>query len=215
LDPYDETKDRCDTTAILEIPEGVSERITFAIEIGPKPQQPTTFGVALNYELYSAIVRLVPNPNLSPEMSEHFIHGMQTAGGFDERQIDKANAELGFYQRVHGRSAFIFREDRGGAYVAMAVVPMARTPKLNIGFNRNDLRIEIISFEKHREPTHKVRFWICDRGGRNKKDDLRKHITSVELNAEVITAPHAIVGTPTENGGSPSGRKRTKLGRFR
>jgi hypothetical protein len=185
LDPFDETNDRCDTAATLEIPEDVFERITFAIEIGPKPQQPATFGVALNYELYSAIVRLAPNPSLPPELSEHFIHGMLTEGRFDERQIDKANAELAFYQRIHGRSVFIFREDRGGAYVIMAVVPMARTPKLNIGFDRNDLRIEVIPFEKHREPTHKVRFWICDKGGRNKKDDLRKHVTSVELNAEL------------------------------
>jgi hypothetical protein len=74
------------------------------------------------------------------------------------------SAELGFYQRIHGQSAFIFREDRGGAYVAMAVVPMAKAPKLTIGFNRPDLKIEIIPYETSNEPRHKVRFWICDKG---------------------------------------------------
>jgi hypothetical protein len=58
-------------------------------------------------------------------------------------------------------------------------------PKLKVGFNRADLQAEQIPFENLQPPTHKVRFWICDKGGRNKKDDLRSHITSVELDAEL------------------------------
>jgi len=65
---------------------------------------------------------------------------------------------------------------------------MRTAPKLKIGFDRDDLKIEIIPFEPLVEPTHKVRFWICDKGGRNKKDDLRQHIKSIELNAELCWA---------------------------
>jgi hypothetical protein len=185
LDPFVESKHRHDAVAILNIPEDVSERISFAVELSPAPQQPITYGVALNYEIYSAIVRVMPTGNIAPELAEHFIHGMPRAGQFDKRQIDKANAELAFYQRIHGRTPIVFREDRGGAYVLLAVVPMRTAPKLKIGFDRDDLKIEIIPFEPLVEPTHKVRFWICDKGGRNKKDDLRQHIKSIELNAEL------------------------------
>lgn len=185
LELLDENRDRHEVAATLEIPEHVTQRLTFVIEIGPQPQQPETYGVALNYELYSAVVRMVSTSlNLPPEMTDHFVHGMPTIGQFNSQQIDKVSAELEFYQRIHGRSAFVFREDKGGAYVAMAIVPMAKTPKLKITFDRDDLDVEIISFE-YTQPNHKVRFWIRDKGGRNKKDDLRRHITSVELNAEL------------------------------
>jgi hypothetical protein len=183
LDLLEVSKHRHDGTAILEIPENVSERITFLIEIGPSPQQPQSFGVGLNYELYSLVARVVPNPNFPAEIkAEHFVAAMSDAG--TQGPIDKALAELSYYQRIHGNTAFVFREDKGGAYIAMAIVPMAKPPKLTITFNRPDLKIEIIPFEG-RPPTHKVRFWICDKGGRNRTEDLRKFISSVELNAEL------------------------------
>jgi hypothetical protein len=185
LDPLDGTRHVHDVAATLEIPEDISVRISFAIEVGPKPQQPQTFGVALNYEIYSTIVRMIPTPLALPlEMTEHFICGMPKVGPFDNRQIDKANAELEFYRAAHG-NAHVFRED-GGAYVVLAAVPMRIPPKLNIRFNREDLHIEQIPFDHQSQPSHKVRFWICDRGGRNKKHDLLSHITSVVLDAGMI-----------------------------
>jgi hypothetical protein len=183
LDQFDRDRDRYDTAAILEIPDGVSERITFVLEIGPAPQQPATYGVAINYEIYSVVVRVVEQGTWPSELSEHFVHGMPQRGQYKKRKVDRASAELDFYQRIHGRSAFIFRED-GGAYVAMAIVPMAKPPSLTIGFNQPDLSIEIIHFQEPK-PIHKVRFWVCDKGGRNKVDDLRKHIVSIQLNAEL------------------------------
>jgi hypothetical protein len=186
LDLFNKTKHRHDTEAVLSIPEDISERITFVIELGPKPQEPQSFGVGLNYELYSVVIRVAPNPNFPSEVSEHFIAAMGDTGL--QSQVDKAAAEIEFYQRTHGRGPFIFREDKGGAYVAMAIAPivespMAETPKLIISFRRTDLQIEIIPFEKGKEPGHKVRFWICDKRGRNKTEDLRQYITSVELGA--------------------------------
>jgi hypothetical protein len=183
LDLFVTGRHRHDVEAKLEFPEDIQERLTFILELGPKPQEPQSFGIGLNYELYSAVVRLVPNPNLPAELSEHFVAAMGDTGL--QNQVDKGAAELEFYQRIHGRRAFVFREDKGGAYTAMAIVPMARPPRLTVGFNRPDLRIEIIPFEEGKIPKHKVRFWICDQGGRNKSDDLRQHITSVELDANL------------------------------
>jgi hypothetical protein len=183
LDLLDEVRDGHDVAAFMEIPDHVSERISFVLEIGPGLQEPQTYGVCLNYELYSVVVRVVPDLlQLAPELSEHFIYAMPGEGQFGQRQIDRANAELKFYQRIHGTRMLIFREDRGGAYTAMAIVPMSKPPNLKIGFNRPDLGIELIPYEIGK--VHKVRFWICDRGGRNKTDDLRKHIVSAELDAE-------------------------------
>jgi hypothetical protein len=154
LDFFDEDKHRQDAVAILDIPEDIFERITFCFEIGPKPQEPQTYGVGLNYELYSIVVRAIPNfLELPPELVDHFIHGMPNVGLFEKRQTDQVSAELAFYQRIHGPTAFVFREDKGGAYVAMALVPMVRVQNLTIGFDRPDLRIEIIPFETQQEPT--------------------------------------------------------------
>jgi hypothetical protein len=184
LDEFDEAKHQSDTMPILEIPDGVSERMTFGIEIGPTPQRPATEGVALNYELYSAVVRLIPSPALAPEMANHFVHGIPLKGQFDKRQTDKATAEIAFHQRIHGQGLLIFRED-SGAYVVLTMVPMHRTPELKMTFGREDLRVELIPYNQGTEPSHKVRFWICDKGGRSKSQDLRNHIKSVELNARL------------------------------
>jgi hypothetical protein len=183
LDIFIKAKHVHDAEALLEIPENVLERITFIIEVGPKPQVPSSFGVGLNYELYSIVVRVVPNPTFPPEVQPHFITAMANTGA--QEKVNKAAAELAFYQTIHGRDALIFREDRGGAYVALAAVPMAKPPKLTITFSKPDLRVEIIPFDEGQEPIHKVRFWICDKGGRNKTEDLRGYITSVELDARL------------------------------
>jgi hypothetical protein len=44
LDSFERGKHRYDSVAILDFPEEVTERLTFALELGPKPQQPQTFG---------------------------------------------------------------------------------------------------------------------------------------------------------------------------
>jgi hypothetical protein len=46
LDVFDEHRERHDVAGTLEVPEGVSERLTFLLEIGPNPQEPTTYGLA-------------------------------------------------------------------------------------------------------------------------------------------------------------------------
>src|SRR5262249_39653134 len=142
LDRLDEKKRVREIAATLDIPEDVSSRISFGIEIGPKPQTPQTFGVALNYELYSAVVRAIETPlALPPEMSDHFIAGMLNFGLFDKRQIGKANAELAFHKAAHSNAPPIFREE-GGAYVVLSAVPMRVAPKLEIDFNRDGLFVK-------------------------------------------------------------------------
>jgi hypothetical protein len=67
----------------------------------------------------------------------------------------------------------------------LAAVPMRVSPKLDIRFDREDLKVEQIDFNKATQPRHKVRFWICDKGGRNRLEDLRRHIVSVALGADL------------------------------
>lgn len=57
-------------------------------------------------------------------------------------------------------------------------------PRLAIKFVRSDLRIEIAACVGV-APNHKVRFWICDKGGRNKTEDLKQYIEEIELSAEI------------------------------
>lgn len=63
---------------------------------------------------------------------------------------------------------------------------MHRPPDLSVEFDRSELSIEQIPFDRSKNPNNKVRFWILDRGGRNKSDDLRAHIKSYALDAEII-----------------------------
>jgi len=182
LDLFDENRQRHHIAATLDVPEEVSERLTFVMEIGPKLQEPSTYGVALHYELYSVVVRLEPSGPWPTELTDHFIHGMPASGPFEARQIDRASAELGFYQSIHGQTAFIFREDAGGAYIAMAAVPMVKAPTLTIRFNRPDLSIETIPYTTSFQPTHKVRFWIRDKGGRNKAKQMTSESILCPLN---------------------------------
>jgi hypothetical protein len=184
LDELDGDKHVQDISASLEIPEDVSERINFLIEIGPKGTQPETFGVALNYEVYSALVRVIPSLIISDVLVDYFITMMPPAGVFDAAQTDPESAELAFYRAAYGGVPAIYREN-SGAYVTLAAVPMRIPPKLKVSFNRNDPRIEQIAFDYHDQPSYKVRFWICDKGGRNNKDDLRSHIISIELDSRL------------------------------
>jgi len=185
LDKFDPATHLHDAAATLDIPEEVAQRITFALEIGPKPQEPSSFGVALNYEIYSAVIRVVHISIPGSEtMLDHFISGMPLATPYAGRQLDKAEAEIAFHQRANPNVPPIFREE-SGAYVVLARVRMRASPLLKVNFDRSDLKIEQIRFDHHAQPSHKVRFWIHDKGGRNKKDDLREHILSVELDAEL------------------------------
>jgi hypothetical protein len=183
LNRLDEQEHRHDVAAILDIPVEIAERMTFVLELAPNaPAELGSYGVSLNYEVYSAVVRVVANLVVPPGMTNHFIYGTPVAGQFDARPIDKVSAELGFHHRVHGPGILVFRE-HSGAYVLLTEVPMRVAPRLTVTFHRSDLRIEPIPFGKIQEPTHKLRFWICDRGGRNRTEDLRRHIASIKLDA--------------------------------
>ena len=106
------------------------------------------------------------------------------AGPFDKRQSTLAEAELAFYRAVYGDVQILFREP-GGSYLFYARVEMRTAPRLDVVFSKPHLTVEPISFAPKAEPTHKVRFWIRDRGGKNKNDDLRIFILSVTLDASL------------------------------
>jgi hypothetical protein len=111
LDAFDPAINNCAAVATLDIPDNEEGRINFAIEIGPQPQQPATFGVALNYELYSVVIRVIaPFMQFGSELSEHFILGTPTQGQFSSQQISATEAELAYYHTIHGKRLIIFRD---------------------------------------------------------------------------------------------------------
>lgn len=183
LDVADMDQLRDDVCVTLEVPEDV--RTTFALLIGPKKKISPSPAISIDYELYSLGLMLSPLPvNLTEAQSDHFLHGMARIGLFDRRQSSSSQAELSFHQSVHGTDRLVFRED-SGAYVVMASVPMRAAPKLNVTFSRPDLQAEVCKYDKRDQPVHKVRFWIRDSGGRNKRDDLRPYIVAVTFDAEL------------------------------
>ena len=180
LDPFDEAKHRHDTSATLAVDEGYTERITFALEIGPAPQEPTTDGVALHYEIYSVVVRVEQEfPIAGTRKSLHSWHVRKGAirssadrQGWRRTRLSSANPG----SITHGFSGSRKRSLRG-----IRARSDGGPPQLTITFNRRNLHIEQIPFDGPHQPTHKVRFWVCDKGGKNKRDDLREHITWIEL----------------------------------
>lgn len=168
----------------INIPGDVNGRLTSAFKLLPNDYSATQLeGVCLRYELYT--LHIAPFDFCPPEeMREHFIVGSPSVGSSDHRQIDIPNAELSFYKKVFRDGKPIFRE-RSGAYVLLAEVPIRVPPELKIKFDSPKFSAEQIEFDGKTPTTHKVRFWIKDKGGRNKSDDLREHIVSVVLNAEL------------------------------
>lgn len=182
LNPFNSNSHGSDTTGELEVPDEITGRLNFAIEIAPKGHTAMpSYGVSLGYELYSLVVRFIEFG--TPEaMKDHFVEASPVAGHFAEKQMGIPEAEIEFYRTAYPGVPPVFRED-GGAYVVMAAVPMRVPPKLLVEFARSDLTAEQISIDGSL-PTHKVKFWIRDKGGRNKNDDLRPAITSIALDAE-------------------------------
>lgn len=141
------------------------------------------FRIQLRYELYT--LQICPYDFLVPdEMQDHFIVGSPNIGSSDHRRIDPPSAELSFYKKVFRGGRPIFRE-RSGAYLMLAEVPMRVPPVLTVEFDSPKFCAEQIDITGSAPTTHKVRFWIKDKGGRNKTEDLREHIVSATLDAEI------------------------------
>ena len=187
LDTFSESSHAADVVAALDLPDDFDSRADFAIIVGPKRLADGIggIGVTTNYELYFVATVVSPQLAPAPEFNGHFLYALPSARLFDKARITSSEAELNFYKIAYPNIPPIFRE-RSGAYVTHAEVPMRVSPKLFVIFDRADLSIEQTKFDNSRmQPTHKVRFWINDKGGRNKNDDLRIHILSVTLDAEL------------------------------
>lgn len=186
LDTFQNKHSGSHTSYTLDIPENTSERLTFVLDLAPKAQAlPTFFGAVVTYETCRIVVRAVPDfLDVDGRMREHFVHGIPTVGAFSEAQADRPTSELEYYGALSGGAPVVLREKQG-SYVALAAQRMGRAPELRVTFDRDDLSAEQISFNAKHEPTHKVRFWIRDKSGRNRNDDLRRHIRTLEYHAEL------------------------------
>jgi hypothetical protein len=160
-----------------------NERITLAIVISPlgHVNLPGQL-LSLDYELYS--IRLCQDRlPIAPPSTDHVVAASPSVGKYDRAQVGKVWAELLFHQKRTGTEINLFWEK--GVYTLLTAVPMRVAPNLKITFIRNELTFEQIPFEGLEAPTHKLRFYIKDTGGRNKVDDLRPCIESIELDAEM------------------------------
>jgi len=183
LEGLDRTLHTHDAEVILDIPAGIEERLNFVLEMAPRLTGFATYGVRLDYEVYAVIVRLVPSLPLvvSKEVSDHFIHGTSTVGSLSQRAMTKQQAELEFLHCAHNHSGLIIFRTPSGQYVAIPPVVMRVAPTLRVTFSRSDLRVDV----GDDVDAHKIPFWIMDKGGRNKTEDLRPCITRIELDADL------------------------------
>lgn len=164
----------------IDMPSEAIGRVTFSVGIGPASEPDSDiFGVVLRYEHYKLVIQLVPSGPLEV-VGERFCTVVRSGGEgrLQQQAIKQDQAELDFYQHMAAAGPLIFRE-RQGTYVALTAVPMRIHPKIAVEFTRPELGFEQIGYEKTQEITHKVRFWITDRGGRNKSDDLRAYIKNI------------------------------------
>lgn len=78
LDRYDGHAD--DVRAVLDLPSEIVERINFVVELAPSaPRALDSYGVALSYETYATVLRLIPRLpiDIPSQMSEHFVQGFR------------------------------------------------------------------------------------------------------------------------------------------
>lgn len=173
-----------DFVGTIDISNDADGRFSFLITLLPNDYLPSPRdSIQLIYELYT--LQISPYDQLVPdEMQNHFIVGSPNIGSSDHRRIDIPSAELSFYKKVLCGGTPIFRE-RCGSYLMLAEVSMRVPPVLTVKFDSPKFYAEQIDITGSAPITHKVRFWIKDKGGRSKKEDLRKHILSVMLDAEI------------------------------
>lgn len=173
-----------DVEGIIDISPSDTGRITLGILVCPPDPifDKNKFFLAANFETYAVAVTPLTLPfPVDADMADHFIYASPKPPVETLCGVGAAEAEIRFYQKIHGPTPLVFRQN-SGSYVVLASQRMRVTPLLKVEFDRDDLSVEIIESQEFR---HKVRFWIRDKGGRNKIQDLRKHIISLELNAEI------------------------------
>lgn len=164
-------------------PDKILSRLDFSVSIGPKSSPYSENCLRLDFEIYSVFVRLETIGAEVPDaFDEHFLYGLYPSK-YDRAKISRDWAELLFWKQVHPNTPIVLRRGNG-SYRLLAEVPMRVKPKLEIRFNRPDLRSEQIRQKQFDDLTHFVEFWICGKGGRIKDDDLRQHIVGWVLDAE-------------------------------
>jgi hypothetical protein len=185
LERLDQRRDHALPAVAIDCRDYTAGRITFIIEMGPAIIPPNRDSVVfqLNHRnIYSAVIRLASHPQGSAEISEHFIIGLFGESYPDASEDEIISAEIEFNERAYPEGPPIFRKG-DGSYFIIGRGRMRTAPKLIVKFDRDDLRSEVIPISG--EPTHKVNFWILDRGGRNKRDDLRPHILNLFFDARM------------------------------
>ncbi|MBS7810173.1 hypothetical protein [Roseococcus pinisoli] len=182
LDKYYEKIDKTNILPIM-VPPTHTGRFSFRFSLSPNENIKNSDSLIVKYELYSLVIEPI-NIEIPAEMAGHFVVGNIDSGKYNNRQVNIDHAELEFHKRILKGAPPIYRE-AAGSYIVFAEVPMRIPPKLTVKFDHPSLSAEQISIEGNTPNVHKIRFWIRDAGGRNKKDDLRRHIISVELDAEM------------------------------
>lgn len=170
----------------INVPDEVQSRLSFMVDIGPASEPDIdVYGVTLRYEHYKIAVRVISSAPFEP-FGERLctVVRQQGQGRLAEQAVEQNQAELDFYRRIHGSGPIIFREN-DGSYVALTAVPMRIGPCLIMTFSQPGLSAEQIPYPEHKQITHKVRFWIKDKGGRNKTADLRSCIASFGFDARL------------------------------
>lgn len=182
LDIFDNTDTQ--TQAVdLDLTDHEGARLTFEIKLSNSFGQPESSGIVIDYGVYAAAVRLVDTPEHLTGIGNRFAHGFPISGQFAESQVAIPESQIDLFRAEFGEGPMLLRE-RSGAYVFMTDHRMRTSPTVHLTFERDDLSAEQVPFEYTHQPTHKVRFWICDRGGRISVEDFADQITSITLDAE-------------------------------
>ena len=189
LTPADARK-KLGNSIVVDFPPDANNRTTFGLVVAAAPPTETDVPfVSWNYETYSIVVTPAQLPvQIDADMRQHFVYGGFGAPVESLSGISAAQAEINFHEKAHGRHVKLFRLN-DGSFVVLANVEMARVPDLIVEFSRDDLSVELISTKDSKAPKHKVRFWVCDKGGRIKSEEAAavaiSHIVSIALDAEL------------------------------
>lgn len=180
-----------EVSAHLILASEIKDRLTFHIEIGPVPAPNDLEGLLCIFDTFC--IRIFPAQDIDVAHQENaYVFGMWSGIGYDSIQMHPAEAELSFIQRIDGERFYVDRSG-DGRYTLYTPRVMVWAPRIRMEFTREDLHMEIDharpadpvernDFER-RLPRHKVRFWICDRSGRIKNEDLRPFIKDIVAEA--------------------------------
>lgn len=159
-----------------------SGRVDFHFTLAPWNIDVKDEHIAVRYEgLFSLIIiPIKPQYEIPPEVMQCFIVMAPNCGLFQSQVLNDDQALINYHQKLNKtKDLIIYSPNKAGIYTVITSVPMRVTPRINVTFLDDSLRIEPVGKGKN----NVVKFKVKDSNDHYVK--VEQQIHSIELDSEI------------------------------